>query len=62
MSWHELPVTQAQLQYIEELQDMSEYPLPQFLGTTRGEASDYIEAWVKVAHERIVDDNWGDQE
>jgi hypothetical protein len=35
----------------------SEYPLPPFIGTTRGQASDYINEYNKIAHESL----WGIQ-
>ena len=37
------------------MNEYSEYPLPPFIGTTRGQASDYINKYSKMAHESI----WG---
>lgn len=61
--WADCPVSEAQLNYIREMQEMSEYPLPPFTGKTRGEASDYIDKWHRLAHERVDDsaDNYGDR-
>jgi len=50
-SWRDLPPTQKQLDYIVEMNEFSEWILPTFKGKTRGEASDYIDKWIKVAHE-----------
>lgn len=62
LSWRQGPASEAQLAYIRDLQEMSEYPLPLFTGKTRGEASDYIDKWHRLAHERVDDkaDNYGD--
>lgn len=43
--------TRKQLEYIEEMQEYSPYPLPQFIGTTSKEASEYISKYNKMAHE-----------
>ena len=53
MSWRDEPPTTKQLKYIADMCEMSEYPLPLFTGTTKGEASDYISRWVGIAHELI---------
>lgn len=49
--------TEKQLAYIADLQEFSDYPLPKFEGKTKREASDYIDRWIKLAHERA--DKWG---
>lgn len=49
--WGDLPVTEAQLRYIRDMQEMSPYPLAEFKGKTRGEASDYIDKNMPLAHE-----------
>ena len=54
-NWRMLPPTPKQLALIAEMQEFSEYPLPFFEGKTRGEASDYIDKWIKTAHEMPVD-------
>ena len=62
MSWRNDPVTEKQMQLIQDIQEFSEYHPPAFKGKTKGEASDYINAHIKLAHERILpyDDNYGD--
>ena len=54
MTWRDEKATENQLRYISELQEFSEYVIPVFTGTTKGEASDYIDKWSKKAHETIV--------
>lgn len=55
MSWRDDPVTDKQLEMIRNMDDFSEWPLPPFTGTTKGEASDYIDKWIGKAHETILD-------
>ena len=50
MNWRNLPPTQKQLDYIAELCEMSDHPLPRYEGKTRGEASDWINANASSAH------------
>ena len=50
-NWREDPATDKQIAYICEMQEFSPYPLPKFEGRTKGEAADYIDKWVKMAHE-----------
>lgn len=50
-NWRSKDVTEKQKQYILEMNEFSEYQLPTFDGITRGEASDYIDKWSKLAHE-----------
>lgn len=50
-NWRNEEITENQKRYIEEMNEFSEYPLPVFDGTTKGEASDYIDKWSKLAHE-----------
>lgn len=54
-SWKDEPATEKQLQYIREMQEFSEFPLPKFDGKTKGEAADYIDKYAKTAHEST----WG---
>lgn len=54
-SWRLRPITEEQKKCINDMQEFSEYPLPKFEGETRGEASDYIEKYSKIAHES----SWG---
>lgn len=55
LDWRLEPITNRQKEYINELQEHSEFSLPEFKGKTMGEASDYIEKYSKIAHES----NWG---
>jgi hypothetical protein len=50
MKWRDEPATKKQLNYIMEMQEFSEFPLPRFEGKTKGEATDYIEKYSKQAH------------
>lgn len=50
-SWRDDPTTKRQLAYIEEMCEYSTFPLPPFVGTTKGEACNYIGRWSKAAHE-----------
>lgn len=61
-NWRSDPVTKKQKVYIEEMQEFSEFPLPPFTGKTKGEAADYIDRYIKTAHERILEhhEDWGD--
>ena len=53
ISWRDKEPSEKQLNLIAEMQEFSEYPLPDFKGTTRGEAHDWIESNWKLAHESI---------
>ena len=53
MDWRKDPITDRQRKLIEEMQEFSCYPLPLFTGTTKGEASDYIDAHAKLAFEDV---------
>ena len=53
--WKNEPATQKQLDYIAEMQEFSEFGLPKFTGTTKGDAAAYIDAYNKRAHEST----WG---
>jgi hypothetical protein len=55
MDWREKEITEKQKNYIMEMTEFSEYPLPPFKGKTRGEASNYINKYNKIAHESL----WG---
>jgi hypothetical protein len=46
--WRDKPATEKQLGYIEFIQEFA-YSAPRFDGTTRGEASDYINKYVEEA-------------
>lgn len=49
--WRLRPITDKQKKYIAEMQIYSPYSLPKFEGKTRGEASDYIYKYGKLANE-----------
>lgn len=53
--WRSDPATEKQIAYIEEMQEFSEIPLPIFTGKTKGDAADYIDKYIKIAHERTLD-------
>lgn len=55
MNWRDDKATEKQLRYIAEMQEFSEYVLPDFTGTTKGEAADYIDKWNKLAHKTLID-------
>jgi len=57
MNWKDKEITEKQKNYIIAMIEHSEYPLPPFIGTTRGQASDYINEYSKIAHESL----WGVQ-
>ena len=44
MNWRDLPITENQRDFIADIMEFSAYHPPRFNGTTRGEASDYIDA------------------
>ena len=64
-NWRSDPATEKQLAYIQEMQDFSDFHIPQFTGSTKGEASDYIDRWSETAHEAFDchshGDNYGDR-
>jgi hypothetical protein len=53
--WRDDPITDKQKALISEMQEFSEYRLPDFTGKTKGEASDYIDKWIAKSHEKILD-------
>ena len=53
-SWRDDPVTEKQMNMIEDIYDHCEWPIPAFKGTTKGEASDYIDRWIGKAHKTIL--------
>lgn len=56
MNWKDEKATEKQLNYIAEMIEFSEYPLPKFEGTTKGEASEYISRWSEVAYRTLVNE------
>ena len=53
MEWRDDPITDKQKMLIDDMMEFSVYPLPKFTVTTKGEASDYIDKYGKLAHEDI---------
>ena len=54
-TWRDDPITEKQQRYIEDMYDFSEHPLPVFTGTTKGEASDFIDKYAGLAHRTCLD-------
>lgn len=52
-NWRADPPTEKQMACIREIQEFSWYGPPPFTGTTKGEASDYIEEHGKLAYEDV---------
>lgn len=59
MGWRNEPITEKQKQCIADMQEFSAYPLPKFEGMTKGEASDYIDKWGKLAYEYVDSPKFG---
>ena len=51
LNWKLEPITEKQRECIADMQEFSPYPVPLFEGTTRGEASDYIDKYGKFVRE-----------
>lgn len=49
-NWRKEQITQKQKEYIEEMQKVSHFPLPQFEGKTKGEAWDYINKYSELTY------------
>ena len=49
--WRNDKITDKQKAYINDMKEFSPYPIPLFNGTTKGEASDYIDKYSKLASE-----------
>lgn len=49
--WRDEPATEKQKNLIAEMHEFSLFPLPLFTGKTKGEAADYIDKYIKLAHE-----------
>lgn len=50
LPWRDKPITEKQKKLIAEMLEFSDYPLEDFKATTRGEASDWIDRNMKLAH------------
>lgn len=48
-SWRDLPMTKKQRICIEDMMEFSQFSIPAFRGSTRGEASDYIDKYKDLA-------------
>ena len=64
--WRSDPVTNKQMNYIMELYEHDEFRrIPKFTGTTKGEASDFIDKYAHFAYESFDneyhDSNYGDR-
>lgn len=46
--WRDKPITDKQKEFIRTIEEYCAYFPPKFTGTTRGEASDYIDRWGKL--------------
>jgi len=53
MGWRDDPITEKQKALIEDMMEFSTYPLPRFTGSTKGEASDYIDKYGRLAHQDV---------
>lgn len=53
MDWRDKPITNKQIELINDMMEFTAYPIPKFTGTTRGEAADYIDKYGKLAHENV---------
>ena len=51
--------TQKQLDYIADIMEFSAYNPPKFKGTTKQEASAYIDKYGKLAHEDVSSPMFG---
>ncbi len=63
-SWRSDVVTAKQKRLIAEMNEFSEFPLPPFNGKTKGEAFDYINAYLAKSHEIFnqYEDSYGNQD
>lgn len=57
-NWRSLPITDKQHDFIIELSDT--YGAPDFTGSTRGEACDYIKEYIDLYHYYESEMNWLD--
>lgn len=64
-TWRDDSITDKQRRLILEMREFSDFPLPAFYGTTKGEAADYIDANLYYAHHGFDfyehSDNYGDR-
>ena len=55
MNWRNKPPTEKQLEYIKALSN--QYGC-EFIGTTRGEACDFLDHWGEIDHREIQLESW----
>ena len=55
--WKEEPASEAQLKYIQYIQEASDIPLPEFTGKTKGEAAEWIDENRYWAYHTALDYN-----
>ena len=53
MDWRDKPITNKQMELINDMMEFTAYPIPKFTGKTRGEGADYIDKYGKLAHEDV---------
>ena len=58
-NWRNEPITDKQKSCIETMMEFSAYVIPKFTGTTKGEASDYIDKYGKLAFEDVNSSTFG---
>ena len=59
MVWRDDPITDKQKALINMIMEYSAYSPPAFKGTTKGEASDYIDKYAKLAFEDTASPFYG---
>ena len=59
--WRNKPITDKQKKLICEMNEFSEFPIPKFTGSNRGDASDYINKYLSKSKEHFDEnsDNYG---
>ena len=59
MNWRDKPITDKQMELINDMMEFTAYPIPKFVGITRGEAADYIDEYGELAHEDVNSTTFG---
>lgn len=59
MSWRQEPITEKQKECIQAMKEFACYPIPNFTGKTKGEASDFIDKYGELAHENVNSPTYG---
>lgn len=57
--WRDKQITDKQRELIKTIEEFSCYNPPRFTGTTRGEASDYIDKYAELAFEDVNSKTYG---